>query len=73
MWPKSPGKVPVNQSHPLSFCFLAEGMGVKGLQYFMDCCCPDVCVTVNLREMATQHATRRTTTDNGEGRVMVEA
>ncbi|XP_049891985.1 constitutive coactivator of peroxisome proliferator-activated receptor gamma isoform X2 [Epinephelus moara] len=31
-------------------------MGVKGLQYFMDCCCPGACVTVNLREMARQHA-----------------
>ncbi|XP_041843272.1 constitutive coactivator of peroxisome proliferator-activated receptor gamma [Melanotaenia boesemani] len=30
-------------------------MGVKGLQYFMDRCCPDVCVIVNLREMARQH------------------
>ncbi|XP_049421295.1 constitutive coactivator of peroxisome proliferator-activated receptor gamma [Epinephelus fuscoguttatus] len=31
-------------------------MGVKGLQYFMDCCCPGASVTVNLREMARQHA-----------------
>ncbi|KAM4592463.1 constitutive coactivator of peroxisome proliferator-activated receptor gamma [Odontesthes bonariensis] len=30
-------------------------MGVKGLQYFMDRCCPEACVTVNLREMARQH------------------
>nr|XP_004539526.2 constitutive coactivator of peroxisome proliferator-activated receptor gamma [Maylandia zebra] len=29
-------------------------MGVKGLQYFMDRCCPEACVTVNLREMARQ-------------------
>ncbi|KAF0043320.1 hypothetical protein F2P81_004657 [Scophthalmus maximus] len=33
-------------------------MGVKGLQYFMDCCCPEVCVTVNLRDMAEQHVAR---------------
>uniref|UniRef100_A0A8C6UWB6 Family with sequence similarity 120B n=1 Tax=Neogobius melanostomus TaxID=47308 RepID=A0A8C6UWB6_9GOBI len=31
-------------------------MGVKGLQNFMDSCCPEACVTVNLREMAKQHA-----------------
>ncbi|XP_034536819.1 constitutive coactivator of peroxisome proliferator-activated receptor gamma [Notolabrus celidotus] len=30
-------------------------MGVKGLQSFMERCCPDTCVTVDLREMARQH------------------
>ncbi|KAM9366703.1 constitutive coactivator of peroxisome proliferator-activated receptor gamma [Symphorus nematophorus] len=33
-------------------------MGVKGLQSFMDRCCPEACVTVNLREMARQHAAK---------------
>ncbi|KAF6731172.1 Constitutive coactivator of peroxisome proliferator-activated receptor gamma [Oryzias melastigma] len=33
-------------------------MGVKGLQSFMERCCPDACVTVNLREMARQHAAK---------------
>uniref|UniRef100_A0A1A8G7Z6 Family with sequence similarity 120B n=1 Tax=Nothobranchius korthausae TaxID=1143690 RepID=A0A1A8G7Z6_9TELE len=33
-------------------------MGVKGLQSFMERCCPDACVTVNLREMAKQHAAK---------------
>ncbi|KAM3876966.1 constitutive coactivator of peroxisome proliferator-activated receptor gamma [Diretmus argenteus] len=33
-------------------------MGVKGLQYFIDHCCPEVCVTVNLREMTRQHVAR---------------
>ncbi|XP_035855286.1 constitutive coactivator of peroxisome proliferator-activated receptor gamma isoform X2 [Sander lucioperca] len=33
-------------------------MGVKGLQYFMDRCCPEACVTVNLREMARQHVAK---------------
>ncbi|XP_019751472.1 constitutive coactivator of peroxisome proliferator-activated receptor gamma [Hippocampus comes] len=37
-------------------------MGVKGLQYFMERCCPESCVTVNLREMARQHVYK--TTDN---------
>ncbi|XP_039989941.1 constitutive coactivator of peroxisome proliferator-activated receptor gamma isoform X2 [Xiphias gladius] len=46
-------------------------MGVKGLQYFIDCCCPEVCVTVNLREMATQHAARSTTTANSAGPTLV--
>ncbi|XP_069030174.1 constitutive coactivator of peroxisome proliferator-activated receptor gamma isoform X2 [Embiotoca jacksoni] len=31
-------------------------MGVKGLQSFMERCCPQACVTVNLREMARRHA-----------------
>ncbi|XP_053721499.1 constitutive coactivator of peroxisome proliferator-activated receptor gamma isoform X1 [Synchiropus splendidus] len=35
-------------------------MGVKGLQYFLDRCCPQACVTVNLREMARQHAAKTT-------------
>ncbi|XP_039651604.1 constitutive coactivator of peroxisome proliferator-activated receptor gamma [Perca fluviatilis] len=43
-------------------------MGVKGLQYFMDRCCPEACVTVNLREMARQHVAKNqqgcTITDN---------
>ncbi|XP_070690588.1 constitutive coactivator of peroxisome proliferator-activated receptor gamma [Pempheris klunzingeri] len=30
-------------------------MGVKGLEGFMERCCPEACVTVNLREMARQH------------------
>ncbi|KAL0983803.1 hypothetical protein UPYG_G00132990 [Umbra pygmaea] len=30
-------------------------MGVKGLQYFMEKCCPETCVKVDLREMARQH------------------
>ncbi|CAB1338387.1 unnamed protein product, partial [Coregonus sp. 'balchen'] len=30
-------------------------MGVKGLQYFMEKCCPETCVMVDLREMARQH------------------
>ncbi|XP_030271468.1 constitutive coactivator of peroxisome proliferator-activated receptor gamma [Sparus aurata] len=33
-------------------------MGVKGLQSFLERCCPEACVTVNLREMARQHAAR---------------
>ncbi|XP_022049234.2 constitutive coactivator of peroxisome proliferator-activated receptor gamma [Acanthochromis polyacanthus] len=33
-------------------------MGVKGLQSFMERCCPETCVTVNLREMARQHAAK---------------
>ncbi|XP_073321091.1 constitutive coactivator of peroxisome proliferator-activated receptor gamma [Pagrus major] len=33
-------------------------MGVKGLQSFMERCCPEACVTVNLREMARQHVAR---------------
>ncbi|XP_077376110.1 constitutive coactivator of peroxisome proliferator-activated receptor gamma isoform X2 [Festucalex cinctus] len=33
-------------------------MGVKGLQYFMERCCPESCVTVNLREMAKQHVSK---------------
>uniref|UniRef100_A0A665UD38 Asteroid domain-containing protein n=1 Tax=Echeneis naucrates TaxID=173247 RepID=A0A665UD38_ECHNA len=35
-------------------------MGVKGVQYFMDSCCPEVCVNVNLRDMATQLVARGT-------------
>ncbi|KAM6943610.1 constitutive coactivator of peroxisome proliferator-activated receptor gamma [Xenentodon cancila] len=31
-------------------------MGVRGLQSFMDRCCPEACVTVNLREMTRRHA-----------------
>ncbi|XP_074469019.1 constitutive coactivator of peroxisome proliferator-activated receptor gamma [Sebastes fasciatus] len=33
-------------------------MGVKGLQSFVDRCCPEACVTVNLREMARQHVAK---------------
>ncbi|XP_037553417.1 constitutive coactivator of peroxisome proliferator-activated receptor gamma [Nematolebias whitei] len=33
-------------------------MGVKGLQSFMERCCPEACVTVNLREMARQHVAK---------------
>ncbi|XP_041634176.1 constitutive coactivator of peroxisome proliferator-activated receptor gamma, partial [Cheilinus undulatus] len=33
-------------------------MGVKGLQYFMERCCSDACVSVNVREMARQHAAK---------------
>ncbi|KAI9542666.1 hypothetical protein NQZ68_017677 [Dissostichus eleginoides] len=39
----------------------ALGMGVKGLQSFMDRCCPEACVSVNLREMSRQHAAKRQT------------
>ncbi|KAK2854175.1 hypothetical protein Q5P01_006836 [Channa striata] len=38
---------------------LSLRMGVKGLQYFMDSCCPEACVTVNLRDVARQHAAKR--------------
>uniref|UniRef100_A0A3Q3EUM3 Family with sequence similarity 120 member B n=1 Tax=Labrus bergylta TaxID=56723 RepID=A0A3Q3EUM3_9LABR len=31
-------------------------MGVKGLQSFMERCCPGACVTVNLQQMARKHA-----------------
>ncbi|XP_060896059.1 constitutive coactivator of peroxisome proliferator-activated receptor gamma isoform X3 [Labrus mixtus] len=31
-------------------------MGVKGLQSFMERCCPGACVTVNLKQMARKHA-----------------
>nr|XP_029541091.1 constitutive coactivator of peroxisome proliferator-activated receptor gamma-like [Oncorhynchus nerka]XP_029541092.1 constitutive coactivator of peroxisome proliferator-activated receptor gamma-like [Oncorhynchus nerka] len=30
-------------------------MGVKGLQYFMEKCCPETCVMVDFREMARQY------------------
>lgn len=30
-------------------------MGVKGLQYFMEVCCPDSCVPVDLKQMAGNH------------------
>ncbi|XP_068614221.1 constitutive coactivator of peroxisome proliferator-activated receptor gamma-like [Brachionichthys hirsutus] len=33
-------------------------MGVKGLQSFVERCCPEACVSVNLREMAAQHVAR---------------
>ncbi|XP_028258502.1 constitutive coactivator of peroxisome proliferator-activated receptor gamma [Parambassis ranga] len=33
-------------------------MGVKGLQYFIDHCCPEACETVNLSEMAKQHVVK---------------
>ncbi|XP_028298861.1 constitutive coactivator of peroxisome proliferator-activated receptor gamma isoform X2 [Gouania willdenowi] len=33
-------------------------MGVKGLQFFLDHCCPEACVRVNLREMAREHAAK---------------
>ncbi|XP_026234848.1 constitutive coactivator of peroxisome proliferator-activated receptor gamma [Anabas testudineus] len=33
-------------------------MGVKGLQHFLDSCCPEACVTVNLRDLARQHAAK---------------
>uniref|UniRef100_A0A3Q3WXK8 XPG N-terminal domain-containing protein n=1 Tax=Mola mola TaxID=94237 RepID=A0A3Q3WXK8_MOLML len=36
-------------------------MGVKGLQSFMERCCPEACVTVNLREMARQHVAKSPT------------
>ncbi|KAK5935131.1 hypothetical protein CgunFtcFv8_020517 [Champsocephalus gunnari] len=43
-------------------------MGVKGLQSFMDRCCPEACVPVNLREISRQHVAKRqigcTTTAN---------
>ncbi|XP_043087813.1 constitutive coactivator of peroxisome proliferator-activated receptor gamma [Puntigrus tetrazona] len=31
-------------------------MGVKGLQYFMETCCADTCVPVDLKQMAVDHA-----------------
>ncbi|XP_050933522.1 constitutive coactivator of peroxisome proliferator-activated receptor gamma isoform X2 [Lates calcarifer] len=46
-------------------------MGVKGLQYFMDCCCPESCVTVDLREMASQHVARNATTADSTGPTLV--
>ncbi|XP_072533758.1 constitutive coactivator of peroxisome proliferator-activated receptor gamma isoform X2 [Salminus brasiliensis] len=30
-------------------------MGVKGLQYFMESCCPETCLPVDLRQMAAAH------------------
>ncbi|XP_016304984.1 constitutive coactivator of peroxisome proliferator-activated receptor gamma isoform X2 [Sinocyclocheilus anshuiensis] len=30
-------------------------MGVKGLQYFMEACCPDTCVPVDLKQMAVDY------------------
>ncbi|XP_059201585.1 constitutive coactivator of peroxisome proliferator-activated receptor gamma [Centropristis striata] len=33
-------------------------MGVKGLQGFLERCCPEACVPVNLREMAKQHVAK---------------
>ncbi|CAJ1048878.1 constitutive coactivator of peroxisome proliferator-activated receptor gamma [Xyrichtys novacula] len=51
-------------------------MGVKGLQYFMERCYPDTCVTVDLREMARQHAAKTpqgsdTTTDSTSSATLV--
>ncbi|KAF3686312.1 Constitutive coactivator of peroxisome proliferator-activated receptor gamma [Channa argus] len=34
-------------------------MGVKGLQYFLDSCFPEASVTVNLSDLARQHAAKR--------------
>lgn len=52
-------------------------MGVKGLQSFMERCCPEACVTVNLREMARQHAAKTqqgsTTTHNTSPTLVVDA
>uniref|UniRef100_A0A8C4ECK2 Constitutive coactivator of peroxisome proliferator-activated receptor gamma n=1 Tax=Dicentrarchus labrax TaxID=13489 RepID=A0A8C4ECK2_DICLA len=51
-------------------------MGVKGLQLFMSRCCPEACVTVNLREMARQHVTKSqqgsTTTANSPPTLVVD-
>lgn len=33
-------------------------MGVKGLQSFLDRCCPEACVTVSLSQMSRQHAAK---------------
>uniref|UniRef100_A0A672GK24 Family with sequence similarity 120B n=1 Tax=Salarias fasciatus TaxID=181472 RepID=A0A672GK24_SALFA len=33
-------------------------MGVKGLQFFRDQCCPEACVTADLRQVATHHAAK---------------
>ncbi|KAM4743596.1 constitutive coactivator of peroxisome proliferator-activated receptor gamma isoform 2-T2 [Anableps anableps] len=33
-------------------------MGVKGLQSFVERCCPEACMTVNLSEMARQHVAK---------------
>nr|XP_043887088.1 constitutive coactivator of peroxisome proliferator-activated receptor gamma isoform X1 [Solea senegalensis] len=46
-------------------------MGVKGLQGFMYTCCPEVCVTVNLREMAAQHVARGSATANSSDPTLV--
>ncbi|XP_051773647.1 constitutive coactivator of peroxisome proliferator-activated receptor gamma isoform X5 [Ctenopharyngodon idella] len=35
--------------------FTQLNMGVKGLQYFMETCCPDTCVPVDLKQMALNH------------------
>ncbi|XP_061621944.1 constitutive coactivator of peroxisome proliferator-activated receptor gamma isoform X2 [Phyllopteryx taeniolatus] len=44
-------------------------MGVKGLQYFMERCCPESCVTVDLREMVKQHVPK--TSDNTSSPTLV--
>ncbi|XP_057673354.1 constitutive coactivator of peroxisome proliferator-activated receptor gamma [Corythoichthys intestinalis] len=44
-------------------------MGVKGLQYFMERCCPESCVTVNLKEIAMQHVSK--TSDNSSSPTLV--
>ncbi|XP_035016308.2 constitutive coactivator of peroxisome proliferator-activated receptor gamma [Hippoglossus stenolepis] len=46
-------------------------MGVKGLQSFMQRCCPEVCVPVKLREMASQHVARNTATAHSAGPTLV--
>lgn len=38
----------------------SAGMGVKGLQGFLDRCCPQACVPVDLKEMAGRHVSQRT-------------
>nr|XP_019963762.1 PREDICTED: constitutive coactivator of peroxisome proliferator-activated receptor gamma isoform X1 [Paralichthys olivaceus]XP_019963763.1 PREDICTED: constitutive coactivator of peroxisome proliferator-activated receptor gamma isoform X1 [Paralichthys olivaceus]XP_019963764.1 PREDICTED: constitutive coactivator of peroxisome proliferator-activated receptor gamma isoform X1 [Paralichthys olivaceus] len=46
-------------------------MGVKGLQNFMQRCCPEACVTVDLRKMASQHVARNTTSAHSTGPTLV--
>lgn len=40
------------------------GMGVKGLQGFLDRCCPQACVPVDLKEMAGRHVSQRTSSSH---------
>ncbi len=37
------------------WAFIQLKMGVKGLQYFMETCCADTCVPVDLKQMAVDH------------------
>ncbi|XP_076012370.1 constitutive coactivator of peroxisome proliferator-activated receptor gamma [Genypterus blacodes] len=46
-------------------------MGVKGLQYFIEHCCPEACVTVDLIELTRQHAAKNSTTTNSPSPTLV--